>query len=174
MQIISVTLRLEADDGTTCPYRFVHSDSRRLAEFCTGADEAVVDAGEPLVARLERVFGLDPQPLKLVAEDDLELVQFTVVARTADVAERLWRGHLLRNEAAWQPPDQLATCLRRLIRRPVVRPRLFAGLGPRPGLPDAAVDYYASGGLREDLCDLLLMADWADACGVRRVRLVAQ
>ena len=173
MRIVSVTLRLETDDGSQCPYRFIHSDSRRLAEFCTGADEASVDAGEPVAARLERRLGLDLGPLKLVAEDDMELEQFAVVADSAGEAERLWHEHLLRSEAAWQPPDTLADCVRALVRALAARPRLFADLRPRAGLPGTVADYYADGGLRADLMDLLVMADWAEACGVRRVRLVA-
>ena len=172
MGIMSATLGLEADDRTPCPYRFMHSDSRRLAEFCTGADEAMVDAGEPVLVYLERTLGLDVRPLQLVAEDDLELEHFAVVAATAGDAERLWREHLLRNEAAWQPPEELATCVRRLVRTLVDHPRLLDGLRPHPGLPAAVVDYYGGGGLRDDLVDLLLMADWAETCGVRRVRLV--
>ena len=174
MHIMSVTLELEADDGTPCPYRFVHSDARRLAEFCTGADEAMLDAGEPIVAHLERLLGLDLRPLRRVADQDLELEHFAVVARDSTDAERLWREHLVRNEAAWQPPEELADCVRGLVRALVGRPRLFDQLRPRRGLPDAVVDYYTAGGLCDDLADLLLMADWAEACGVRRVRLVAR
>ena len=173
MRIMSVTLRLDADDGTPCPYRFIHSDTRRLAEFCTGADEAIVDAGEPVIARLERQLGLDLRPLTLVAEEDMELEQFTVVAASANDAERLWREHLLRAEAAWQPPEELAVCVRSLVRALTTHPRLFDSLRLRLGLPGGAADYYVDGGLCDDLADLLLMADWADACGVRRVRLVA-
>ena len=173
MGIISVTLRLEADDGVPSPYRFVHSDSRRLAEFCTGADEAVVDAGEPVIMRLERSLGLDLSPLRLVAEDDMELEQFAVVAASADEAERLWREHLVRSEAAWQPPDELATCVRNLVRALLSERHLFDGLRPRPGLPESTMAYYVGSGLRDDLTDLLLMADWAETFGIRRVRLVA-
>ena len=173
MGIMSVTLRLEADDGTPSPYRFVHSDSRRLAEFCTGADEAVVDAGEPVIMRLERTLGLDLRPLRLVAEDDMELEQFAVVAESAADAERLWRDHLVRSEAAWQPPHELATCVRSLVRALLADPHLFDGLRPRSGLPESSMTYYIDGGLRDDLSDLLLMADWAETFGVRRLRLVA-
>ena len=174
MGIMSVTLRLETDDGTQCPYRFVHSDSGRLAEFCTGADESMVDVGEPLVVGLERTLGLDLRPLTLVAEGDLELEHFAVVAECTADAERIWREHLVRNEAAWQPPEGLATCVRAVVRALLASPGLFGQLRPQPGLPAAVVEYYTGGGLCDDLADLLLMADWAEACGARWVRLVAQ
>ena len=174
MGIMSVTLRLETDDETQCPYRFVHSDSGRLAEFCTGADEAMVDVGGPLIGYLQQELSLDLRPLALVAEDDLELEHFAVAAECAADAERIWREHLVRNEAAWQPPEGLATCVRAVVRALLASPGLLDHLRPRPGLPAAVVEYYAGGGLGDDLSDLLLMADWTEACGVRWVRLVAQ
>ena len=89
-------------------------------------------------------------------------------------AERMWREHLVRNEAAWQPPEGLATCVRAVVRVLLASPGFFGHLRPRPGLPAAVVEYYTGGGLCDDLADLLVMADWAEACGVRWVRLVAQ
>jgi hypothetical protein len=104
----------------------------------------------------------------------MELEEFAVVARSAADAERLWREHLLRAEAAWQPPGELAACIRALVRALDARPDVLTGLRPRSGVSAAVARYYSHGGLRDDLVDLLLMADWAEVRGVRYVRLVAR
>jgi len=111
---------------------------------------------------LKEHFGLDISPLLKVASEDLSLEDW-LAEGYGDEAE--WRKQMEINQAAWQPPQALIQSLRAFLQALDSEPDVFEKLG----ISDA---YFVEGYFKQDLIDLLRMAEWAQNAGARRVRFV--
>ncbi|NPA06834.1 MAG: hypothetical protein GXO54_05450 [Chloroflexi bacterium] len=156
------TLHLETDIHQQCPFWFTKTDSKLLCNYLffehlwqTGNDPDVI-------GMLKEHFGLDISPLLKVASEDLSLEDW-LAEGYGDEAE--WRKQMEINQAAWQPPQALIQSLRAFLQALDSEPDVFEKLG----ISDA---YFVEGYFKQDLIDLLRMAEWAQNAGARRVRFV--
>ncbi|MCS6842482.1 MAG: hypothetical protein NZ701_17085 [Roseiflexus sp.] len=155
------TLHLETDMGQPCPYWFTETDSKLFCNYMffehlwqTGNDPDVVGA-------LKEHLGLDVEPLLKVASEDLSLEDW-MAEGYGDEGE--WRTQMEINKAAWQSPQELASCLQEFIQALDNSPNVFSRLG-------VSESYFVEGYFKQDLVDLLRMVAWALDNGAGYVRL---
>ena len=174
---------------------YVQDDSG-FAPLCawTRTDGYGASIGDPpVVAALERRYGLDLGPLRRIAEDDagdglreaepwlrqvdLPLDDIPEMAlaplRAAAAAQRA------QNEAAWTPATEMLDLLARL-RAALGSPgapadaELLRLLAEKQGPLGFHEPYVTEGFLHQEVVDLLFMTRWAIARGADRVRLWVQ
>ena len=161
------TLSLEVDSGEECPYWFTKTDSK---SFCHHLLECYIwrNDGPDSIGKLAQRLNLDLESLQKVAGEEYSLEEYISWARDDEEkqrAEEEWYKDMERNKAAWQPPEGLAVCLSNFIQALDGQPNVFTEL-------EITDTYFVDGYLRQDLADLLKMAQWAKQTGEKRVRLV--
>ncbi len=172
----------EPEGAGACPLGFSASDSKMLADIL------VLDQ---LRDRIATALAVDLSPLGCVAGQERDLEDFLESQdddpESRAEAERQWRESAAADEAAWQRPEGLRACLRRLLAAldsPGGLASLPASLREPPppgsvafpaptlsetfGLPE---EYFAAGAFRSDVSDLLRMVEWAIEQRAPRVRI---
>jgi len=155
-------LSMETDLDQQCPFWFTKTDSKQFCNYAyfehlwqTGNDPDVI-------GMLKEHFGLDLDPILKVSSEDMSLEDW-LMEGFGDEAE--WRRQMEINQAAWQPPQTLITSLRAFLNALDSEPDVFDKL-------NISEPYFVKGAFKQDLRDLLRMAEWAQEAGARRVRLV--
>ena len=155
------TLHLETDTGQPCPYWFTKTDSKIFCTYVFFEHLWEVGNDPDVVGMLKEHFDLDIEPLLKVASEDMSLEDW-LAEGYGDEAE--WRKQMEMNRAAWQSPQELIQCLEAFIQALDNSPDVFSRLG-------VSEPYFVKGYFKQDLIDLLRMAEWARDSGARYVRL---
>ena len=156
------TLHLETDKNQHCPFWFTKTDSKFFCNYVFF--EHLWQAGNDpdVIGMLREYFDLDVEPILKVASEDLSLDDWLAEGYGDEVE---WRKQMETNQAAWQPPQELLRCVQAFLQALDSDPDVFSKLG-------ISEPYFVKGYFRQDLVDLLRMAEWAQNTGAKRVRLV--
>jgi hypothetical protein len=186
---MSMLLSLEARGGdvgpetVSCPLWFTHSDSKLFRDFCADLDPSMTsfEAEHSILTGFEHTLSLNLQPLREIAEEEMERDEFAGMAEemglTEDQAEteQLWREHTLQQQARWQPTEALAGAVRGILNGIEAEPNLLERLTETDATDEWHLGhrrYFTDGGLRLDLVDLQAMLAWAEQKGAQTVRLI--
>ncbi|MCC7106053.1 MAG: hypothetical protein IT307_12995 [Chloroflexi bacterium] len=173
-------MHLDTNLTEPCPLGFTETNSTELVELCCEIEPEDAlggsDGSESVLGRLERALALNLAQLRKVAAAEPPATAIGQVTGHGDgnagaeangLHDDRTRGFFFELELVddeWQQSEDLAECVRGLLRALDERPELASEL-------DIRWDYVAEGWLQYDLQDLLRMLEWAVERGATRVRL---
>jgi hypothetical protein len=177
---LSPAMHVETDLTEPCPFGFTETDSAELIELCCEIEPEDAlgsnDDGESVLDRLERGLALSLAPMRKVAAEEPHADANGHATGNGNgsaggngFGDDRTRGFFFELELVddeWQQTENLAACVRGLLRALDERPEIASEL-------DIRWDYVAEGWLQYDLQDLLRMLEWAIERGATRVRLWA-
>ena len=111
------------------------------------------------LGKLVKHFGIKINPLLKVAGQDLSLEEY---GNNQEIFEKERKY----NKSCWQSPQKLINCLRDLVDKVDNEPDVFSKL-------EIQDDYFSQGYFKNELLDLIRMAEWAKENDVKKIRLWA-
>jgi hypothetical protein len=188
---MGMLLGLEARGGNIgtepveCPLWFARSDSKAFQDFCADLDPSMTsfERDHSILTGLERALDVSLQPLREIAEHEMEYDDFAAMADEMGLAEdqseteRMWHEHTARQQARWQAVEILASAANRVLGGIEAEPGLLVQLTETDATDDWHLGhrrYYIDGGLLRDLRDFQNMLAWANQQGADAVRLYVE
>jgi hypothetical protein len=188
---MGMLLGLEARGGNIgaepveCSLWFAHSDSKAFQDFCADLDPSMTsfETDHSILTGLERALNVSLQPLREIAEHEMEYDDFAAMSDEMGLAEdqseteQMWHEHTLRQQARWQAVETLADAVNGVLRGIDAEPGLLEHLTETDATDDWHLGhrrYYTDGGLALDLRDLQKMVAWANQQGADAVRMYVE
>jgi|SRR5687768_1351305 len=155
---MGICLSMSVDKGQSCPFWFTKSDSIAFVWYITEVENGA-GAFPNTVGKLVEHFGIDIKPLLKIGGQDFSIEEL-------GIDEEEFTKYQESNQAAWQTPQELIDCLQFFVKKIDDQPDVFSKLEVEDG-------YFLRGTFRQDLFDILRMAEWAKESGAEKLRLEA-
>lgn len=155
---MGICLYMGFDNGSSCPFWFTKSDSKALVWYIVEVENGP-GAFPDTIGKLADQFGVNIKPLLKIGGQDFSIEEF-------GGNETAFKQYQKSNKAAWQKPQDLIDCLQTFVNKLDNEPDIFAKLKVED-------DYFLSETFKQDLIDLIHMAEWAKENEVKKIRLEA-
>jgi hypothetical protein len=160
---------VEVESGSSCPFRFSSTDSKSLVRWLAEGHSWRIELPDHIGSIAEKL-SIDISTLDIVGTEEYTLEEYISWAGDDPLeqerARKAWDRDHARNINAWQSPFDMSGQLASFLSALGQNPSVYTDLG-------IETPYFVNGYFRQDLEDLLVMANWAKDNDEKRVCLRA-